>query len=494
MNASTNAFQRTFVNEVKRINDLERKLSKFRFKIGFAIAQAEKVKIQVKPSDPLAPYAASRSQAAVDQLDSTLTALESRLLQMNSSEESLNRKFLELSELRHVLRETATFFNTSDRINEQYNTEESQFLNDTTSTGYLNPVSPTSSDPVIVGMGANIGIGFVAGVIPRSRVSIFERVLFRALRGNMLMNHAEIQDVIMDPNSDSETLKDVFIVFAHGDQLLSKIRKISESMGATLYHVDENADKRRESALEVMARIEDLEHVLENTRATKRDELSNVADDLQPWQVLLTKEKAIYHAMNKMSFDTSRKALIAEGWCPTSKLGTVQYSLRSVTDRTGSTIPPILNEIVSTKTPPTSQKTNRVTKGFQNIVDAYGVAKYGEVNPGLFTIITFPFLFAVMFGDFGHGIIASIGAIFIVANEEKLSKIKDEIWQMFFSGRYLLLLMSFFSIFTGLVYNDIFSVSTSLMGPSGWEFEKNNDTNRWVGKNVHMYGFGIDPV
>jgi V-type H+-transporting ATPase subunit a len=78
--------------------------------IGFLTAQAEKAGVVVRSSDPLTQYAANRSQAAIDQLDATLSELESRVIQMNSSQESLNKRYLELTEVRHVLRETAVFF------------------------------------------------------------------------------------------------------------------------------------------------------------------------------------------------------------------------------------------------------------------------------------------------------------------------------------------------------------------------------------------------
>ena len=69
-----------------------------------------------------------------------------------------------------------------------------------------------------------------------------------------------------------------------------------------------------------------------------------------------------------------------------------------------------------------------VTEGFQTIMDSYGVAAYQETNPGLFAVITFPFLFAVMFGDIGHGFIIFCVAVYMILAEKKLGKMTlDEV-------------------------------------------------------------------
>ena len=86
-----------------------------------------------------------------------------------------------------------------------------------------------------------------------------------------------------------------------------------------------------------------------------------------------------------------------------------------------------------------------------------------------YTIITFPFIFSCMFGDFGHGVLMFLCGLYLCLREKNLiaRQIKDEIFSMFFGGRYIILLMGLFSIHAGFLYNDGFAKSFNIFN-SRW--------------------------
>ena len=67
---------------------------------------------------------------------------------------------------------------------------------------------------------------------------------------------------------------------------------------------------------------------------------------------------------------------------------------------------------------PTYFQTDAFTGGFQAIVDTYGIPRYQEVNPAYFAIISFPFLFGVMYGDIGHASLLFLFSIWVLCNEK----------------------------------------------------------------------------
>ncbi|KAL1988752.1 hypothetical protein VTN96DRAFT_7636 [Rasamsonia emersonii] len=488
LNPDVNAFQRTFTKEIRRLDNVERQLRYFQ-------SQMEKAGIPMRPSSEFANILAAPSAAEIDELAERSDSLEQRIASLNDSYETLKKREVELIEWRWVLREAGGFFDRAhghtEDIRQSFDNDEAPLLRDVehqVPRGQNGDAQGQQSFSVM-------NIGFVAGVIPRDRIGAFERILWRTLRGNLYMNQSEIPEPIIDPTTNEEVYKNVFVIFAHGKEILVKIRKISESLNASLYSVDENSELRRDQIHEVNTRLSDVESVLRNTKNTLDAELTQIARSLAAWMIIVKKEKAVYHTLNKFSYDQARKTLIAEAWCPTNSLPLIKSTLQDVNDRAGLSVPTIVNQIKTNKTPPSYVKTNKFTEAFQTIINAYGITKYSEVNPGLPTIITFPFLFAVMFGDFGHGLLMTLTAAAMIFWEKKLARTKlDELTYMAFYGRYIMLLMGIFSMYTGLIYNDVFSLSFTLF-PSQWKWPENIREGQAVEaslKDGYRYPFGLD--
>uniref|UniRef100_A0A8C0FHH4 V-type proton ATPase subunit a n=1 Tax=Bubo bubo TaxID=30461 RepID=A0A8C0FHH4_BUBBB len=478
LNPDVNVFQRKFVNEVRRCEEMDRKLR-------FVEKEIKKANIPIMDTgeNPEVPF----PRDMID-LEANFEKIENELKEINTNQEALKRNFLELTELKFILRKTQQFF-------------------DETETCVGEDVILLQNLHFCCSLGR-----FVAGVINRERIPMFERMLWRVCRGNVFLRQAEIENPLEDPVTGDYVHKSVFIIFFQGDQLKNRVKKICEGFRASLYPCPETPQERKEMASGVNTRIDDLQMVLNQTEDHRQRVLQAAAKNIRVWFIKVRKMKAIYHTLNLCNIDVTQKCLIAEVWCPVADLDSIQFALRRGTEHSGSTVPSILNRMQTNQTPPTYNKTNKFTSGFQNIVDAYGIGTYREINPAPYTIITFPFLFAVMFGDFGHGILMTLIAVWMVLRESRIlsQKSDNEMFNMVFSGRYIILLMGLFSTYTGLIYNDCFSKSLNMFG-SSWSvrpmFSKGNWSDALLESTPLLqlnpaipgvfggpYPFGIDPI
>ncbi|KAL6043534.1 V-type proton ATPase subunit a [Balamuthia mandrillaris] len=490
LNPDVNLFQRNFVDELKRADEMERKLRFFESLVSKHDFGTELEAIQVEFGD--VPLQVGRLQ--MDDMEVRFEELEKEFLDMNSNEEKMKRKCLDLIEMKHVLAKDAEFFAQAGSSEEDviYNFENS--INDDVEDPLLGGGGGASSSTSI---GAQypkaIKLGFVTGVIAKDKVVSFERILWRATRGNLFMKQAEIAEPIEDPHTGQLIEKNVFIIFFQGERAQEKIKKICESFGANLYPCPDSPKERRELSSRVESALEEVEEVIARSTEHRRRRLLDIATHLESWKIKVTKEKSIYHTMNLFNYDTGRKCLIAEGWCPMSATEDIHAALRRANERSGALVPSILNVVTPKEQPPTHFKTNKFTSSFQAIVDAYGMARYQEVNPGVFTIVTFPFLFGIMFGDVGHGLLLLFFSAYLVWKEKTLSKVKlNEMIQMCFDGRYLLLLMSICAIYAGLIYNECFAIPLDLFG-SRWSYAQGATSATWDGSGI-AYPFGVDPA
>lgn len=350
-----------------------------------------------------------------------------------------------------------------------------------------------------------VNMTYTIGVIRTDKVHVFERILWRLTHGMMVCFSDSILIPLEDAITGENILKSFFIVFVQGKELMLRIKKLCHAYNVKIFDIPKSEAKREELLEKTLDEIVDLRVIMRKSTELQLHTLDLVAKSLQTWKIQVLKAKAIYTVMNTMSADNTGFYLTAEIWIPNYEVARVRNALSEVSTTVGSVLVPILNPIKSMEEQPTHFKKNKFLAGFQALVDAYGVPSYREVNPSICTIITFPFLFAVMFGDIGHGLIMFMFGLWMIIKELPLLKTKstNEIWNILFNGRYIIVLCGFFSIYVGFIYNDIFSKSVNLFG-SSWHIKYNHSTvqqNHWLqlDPNTRMfdespYPFGIDPV
>lgn len=358
LNADVNVFQRKYTSEIRRCEEMARKI---------AVIRRELTKDEVSTPDLSDNIPRTPNSREIIDLEAALEKTENEIMELSENSHALLQNFMELTELKNVLEKTQGFFSDKSAVQN---------------------LEATGGEP---GANDNKPLGFVAGVIPRERIIGFERMLWRVSRGNVFLRQAPIDKPLTDPRTGDEIYKIVFVAFFQGEQLKSRVKKICSGYHASLYPCPNEYSERDEMLQGVRTRIEDLNMVINQTKDQRQRVLLSVAKEVPKWEIIVKKIKAIYHTMNMFSVDVSKKCLFGEAWVPTENLQDVKQALINGASAVGSTVPSFLNVISTTETPPTFNRCNKFTQGFQNLIESYGIASYREANPALYTIITFPF-------------------------------------------------------------------------------------------------------
>ncbi|KAJ0011425.1 hypothetical protein Pint_34774 [Pistacia integerrima] len=351
LNAEKSPFQRTYAAQIKKCGEMARKLRFFKDQM---------LKAGLTPSIK----STTRADNNIDDLEVKLGELEAELVEMNANGEKLRRSYSELVEYKLVLHKAGEFFSSalSSVTAEQRGMELRQTAEESIETPLLQEKD----------LSKQIQLGFLAGLVPREKSMAFERILFRATRGNVFLKQVAVEEPVIDPASGEKVEKNVFVIFYSGERVKNKILKICEAFGANRYPFSEDLEKQAEGITEVSGRLSELKTTIDAGLLHRGNLLQTIGDQFEQWNLLVKKEKSIYHTLNMLSLDVTKKCLVAEGWSPVFATKQIQEALNRAAFDSNSQVGAIFQVLHTKEAPPTYFRTNKFTSAFQEIVDAYG--------------------------------------------------------------------------------------------------------------------------
>jgi V-type H+-transporting ATPase subunit a len=356
----------------------------------------------------------------------------------------------------------------------------------------------------------------IAGVIPQSEQDRFARSLFRATRGNTFTHFQQIFEPMQDPKTGKAVAKAVFVIYFQDHRgssmaqsaMAERVHKICQSFGVNTYPWPGSAQAAEQRRQQLHAQVADEDRLLKDydrfvfEAAQALVELPRPGANslIEEWRLFCMKEKAIYCTLNMFEGNMN---LRANCWYPQAEEDQIRALLISASARNSGQSSAMLvsDRSQPRKMPPTYIRENQFTLATQTLINLYGLPRYQEANPMLLSLVTFPFLFGVMYGDVGHGLLLFLFGLYVVWKPEEFKSVSP-----IYYGRYMICMMGFFGIYAGFLYNDFFSVGLDLFG-SRWKVGQSQEVSgakmeyfvadydaRNMGEGAGPYPFGLDPA
>ena len=509
------AFQRLYTPLLKRFDDIEKKI---RFladevkKNGVTVApmKSPEAFLGIQGADGMEGDGSSSSSNLgsasetdammsglhiVESLEGKVTAFVDQMTELNRFKSSLSEEYLRKVEFQHLL---VLSSNMSSKMKGGLDKhlsmrEDSVSLLDGEENGNMGTNREIELSRIAVASGGGyddegevgeLSFSCLAGTIRLADRTRFERQLYRSTRGNCFMRFCGLDSkaIAKDHDLPELHLRVGFIIFFKSLTIERKIQRICDSFGCHQYSLPASRGGSARKQTENNEDMRESKIVLQSVRDKQVALSQEMRERLEGWLWVGKREKATYEVLNMCRRDgIGGSFLQAKGWIPDDMIASAHALIEKthLKHNIPSSITLLERASGSWPDPPTYFRTNKYTYAYQEFVNTYGMPRYREVNPALFTAATFPFLFGVMYGDIGHGSCVTLGGLFLVltANKALQDRGLDDMTRSIYAARYMLLAMGICAVYCGLIYNDFFSLTFDFFG-SAYSFRNEQSDSR----------------
>lgn len=155
----------------------------------------------------------------------------------------------------------------------------------------------------------------------------------------------------------------------------------------------------------------------------------------------------------KEKFGRAASLYCVSGWIPARR----EQEIRDVVDRTTGGTAIVESNRASERTSglvdgekvPVQMPEVGPLKPFQSLVTGFGAPRYGDLEPSLFVAITFVFMFGIMFGDVGQGMVLVGGGLYMLLS-------RNPFVRRFATHGYFLVLCGLSATLFGFLYGSVF--------------------------------------
>ncbi|MDD5347585.1 MAG: V-type ATPase 116kDa subunit family protein [Candidatus Omnitrophica bacterium] len=224
-------------------------------------------------------------------------------------------------------------------------------------------------------------------------------VLERSMQG--------IPHVVYPFRKDGPVILCLFIGLRRDKALIQKV--LDDVAWEEIELPKESEQLSRESQRHLAARIQENRKAM----AAAEEKIKGLGrqhyDDLSATYSYINLKKSLLEA-KRFSCTTDKTAVFA-GWVPQDEKQGVIRRIKSLTDSAYVEAKSVDEVGIPKEEVPVRFQHGALVKPFEMLIDAYGIPRYGTIDPTIFVAFSFLVMFGAMFGDIGHGAVLVLAGL-----------------------------------------------------------------------------------